>query len=291
MSDTLTIAAVKFLNARPLIYGLEREPDVRLRLGLPGEMASLLKSGEVDAALIPSIEYARLAADVGERARFRRAEGDGRTVGPRQFVILPVGAVGSRGRVGSVRLFGYVEEARLKRVLLDPFSRTSNALAQILVVRRMGVRPHFVVPEELGAAGVKAAFSGRRPDAELVVGDRGLAAERPEAEWELDLGLEWHRFTHLPLVYAFWVARADGPVERLTTLLHSARERGLRAIEALADAAPEAHGVPADRARRYLEDEIRYDFGSKERTGLEAFFRMAAEEGLAPDGVHLRMAS
>ncbi len=272
MPDVLTIGAIGFLNARPLVYGLEREAALRLRLEMPGSLAALLKAGEVDAALLPSVEYFRLTAESSERARSA----------PARFVALPVGAIGSRGAVGSVRLFGYAERARLRRVLLDPASRTSNALARIIVVRRFGVSPHFLLPEAAGPSPARA------PDAELLIGDRGLVAERPAAEWIADLGLEWHRFTHLPFVYAFWVARADGPLDRLAALLSAALERGLEAREALAAQAPETNGVQADVALRYLTEQVRYNFGPKEQEGLRVFYRMAAEEGLAPDGGRLR---
>ena len=272
MPDVLTIGATRFLNARPLLYGLEGEKGVRLRLEMPGSLAALLKTGEVDAALLPSIEYFRLTAESSERAR----------AAPARFVALPVGAIGSRGAVGSVRLFGYTDRAQLRRVLLDPVSRTSNTLVRILVVRRFGVAPHFVMPQEVGSA------PPRPPDAELLIGDQGLVAERPAAEWIADLGLEWHRFTHLPFVYAFWVARSDGPLERLTALLSGALARGLEAREALAAEAPKANGVRAEVALRYLTEQIRYNFGPKEQEGLRVFYRMATEEGLAPDGGRLR---
>ena len=282
MTEAVSIGAIGFLNARPLIYGLEGREGVRLCLGLPGDLAAMLKSGEVDAALLSAIEYFRLAAGVGERARFRRVGGETRAE-PTHFVALPVAAIGSRGRVGSVRLFGYKEPRELRRVLLDPASRTSNALAQILVMRQLGVRPHFVMPEEIGSS------TARRPDAELVIGDRGLVARHPEALWELDLGLEWQRLTRQPFVYAFWAARSDAPIARLIALLAEARDRGLEAREALAAEAPAKHGIPADVALRYLTEQIRYTFGPKEYAGLAAFHRMAAEEGLAPEGAALRL--
>ena len=148
--------------------------------------------------------------------------------------------------------------------------------------RRFGVEPHFVLPEEIGAS------PSRPPDAELLIGDAGLVAERPKAEWIADLGLEWHKFTYLPFVYALWVARADGPIARLTELLSAARDRGLEGREAIADAAASELGVSTEITRRYLTEQVRYTFGSKEKEGLRLFYRMAAEEGLAPESARLR---
>jgi len=274
MPETVTIGAVPYLNARPLIFGLDQRPGVLARLELPCDLGRLLARGEVDVALLPAIEYVRLAAESRERAR----------AGLARVVGLPVAAIGSRGPVGSVRLFGYSEPARIRRVLLDPASRTSNALGRLIVVRRLGVQPHFVLPDQIGQA------PSRPPDAELVMGDRGLVAERPQAKWVHDLGLEWERMIHRPFIYAFWVARADAPLGRLMDVLASARDAGLAARDQIAAEAPAACGVPADVARRHLFEQVQYGFGPKEQQGLEVFYRMAAQEGLAPDGVRLEMA-
>ena len=303
MPETITIGSVPYLNARPLVFGLDQRPQVRLRLELPCDLGRLLARGEVDVALLPAIEYVRLAAESRERAR----AGPARLPAGRQagVVGLPVAAIGSRGPVGSVRLFGYSEPARIRRVLLDPASRTSNALGRLIVVRRMGVQPHFVLPDPIGPArqpatarfvavpggdAVASPAPSRPPDAELVMGDRGLVAERPQAQWVHDLGLEWERMIHRPFIYAFWVARADAPLERIMDVLASARDAGLAARDQIVAEAPAACGVPADVARRHLFEQIQYGFGPKEQQGLEVFYRMAAQEGLAPDGVRLEMA-
>jgi len=283
MPETITIGAVPYLNARPLIFGLDQRPGVLARLELPCDLGRLLARGEVDVALLPAIEYVRLAAESRERPRGRRGDSPaGRQAG---VVGLPVAAIGSRGPVGSVRLFGYSEPGRIRRVLLDPASRTSNALGRLIVVRRLAHgEPHFVLPDPIGPA------PSRPPDAELVMGDRGLVAERPQAKWVHDLGLEWERMIHRPFIYAFWVARADAPLGRLMDVLASARDAGLAARDQIAAEAPAVCGVPADVARRHLFEQVQYGFGPKEQQGLEVFYRMAAQEGLAPDGVRLEMA-
>ena len=286
MAGTINIGGVRYLNARPLVYGLQEEPGVNLRLEYPRDLSPLLRSGEVDAALLPAIEYFRLAAEGAERSRAHRSiapEGSAARASA-AFLALPVAAIGSRGAVGSVRLFGYTEPDRVRRVLLDAHSRTSNALAQVIAAHRLGISPHFVLPEEA------AKSPGREPDAELVMGDPGLVAARPKAKWILDLGMEWERLTHLPFIYAFWVVRAGGPVARLSALLAAARDRGLAAREEIVAMSPAEFGVPADLARRHIFEQVQYTFGQRDRDGLRAFLRLAAEECLAPDGVRLQMA-
>jgi chorismate dehydratase len=296
MAEKLRIGTVRFLNAWPLVFGLKDRADVELRAEVPSALGPMLARGEVDVALAPSIEYFRLASEGAERARAAGALESGTGILPVvsdrleacsthrvALVVLPVAAIGSRGAIGSVKLFGFAEQDRLRRVLLDPASRTSNALARVLVVRRLGCTPHFVMPEEIGLT------PPRPPDAEVVIGDRALTAERPGAKWVRDLGEEWHRFMRLPFVYAFWMARTDAPLGRLTEMLAAARDRGLAARESIAEKAARELGLPGDVARRYLLDEVRYGFGPKEQEGLRAFYRMAAEEGLAPEGVRLNL--
>ncbi|HAC90720.1 MAG TPA: hypothetical protein DCF63_08815, partial [Planctomycetaceae bacterium] len=59
------IGAVSYLNTKPLIYGLERQlPKSELTLDLPSRLADQLTAGELDVALIPSVEYLRGGDDL-----------------------------------------------------------------------------------------------------------------------------------------------------------------------------------------------------------------------------------
>ena len=56
----IRIGAVSYLNARPLVDGLDRWPDrFDVRYDLPSTCAKLLHQGDIDLGLIPSIEYLR----------------------------------------------------------------------------------------------------------------------------------------------------------------------------------------------------------------------------------------
>jgi len=286
MTRPLVVGTVPYLNAWPLVYGLEARPDVRLRSEPPRALAALLRQGEVDAALGPSIDYFRLAAERGERLRGH---------GTAAFVALPVAAIGSRGPVGSVRLFGYGDPKALRRVRLDPDSRTSNVLARLLIRRILGQAPHYAHPAEEKPGGPRgapdrASRPARPPDAEVAIGDRALAPPPAAVTWTLDLGEAWNNLIHLPFVYAFWTARADADLARLSAVLTEARDAGLAAVDELAKRASERLGLAADHARRYLTEQIHYAFGPRERKGLRVFYEMAVEEGMAPPGARLRMA-
>ena len=59
-SSMIRLGAVGYLNARPLVYGLELRNDLfALRFDVPSKCAALLHEGAIDLGMIPSIEYLR----------------------------------------------------------------------------------------------------------------------------------------------------------------------------------------------------------------------------------------
>jgi len=63
----IRLGAVGYLNARPLVYGLERVAGFEIRYDIPAECARLLHAHDTDIGLIPSIEYLRGPAEAGAR--------------------------------------------------------------------------------------------------------------------------------------------------------------------------------------------------------------------------------
>ena len=55
----IRLGSVSYLNARPLTYGLDRNPRFDMRYDIPAECARLLHTRDIDLGLIPSIEYLR----------------------------------------------------------------------------------------------------------------------------------------------------------------------------------------------------------------------------------------
>ena len=70
MVSPIRVGAVNYLNAKPLYYRLcELAPEVRLTMEVPSRLAEQLAAGELDVALIPSIEYLRRSAAVTRSSR------------------------------------------------------------------------------------------------------------------------------------------------------------------------------------------------------------------------------
>lgn len=249
------LGAVSYLNTKPLVYGLESRPDLfSIRFDVPAICATLLHEGRVDLGLIPAIEY---------------AHGD--------YQIVPDVAIGSNGPIASVAVFSRVPTAEIRSLALDVSSKTSAALTRILCAKRWGIEPTFIAAEP----DLHAMLS--RADAALIIGDPALNVD-PSAlgATKIDLGSEWRALTSLPFVYAVWTGRAGALGPEHIAELQAARERGVRAIDAIAADVGGGDAVRTARARTYLRDNLKYGLGDAERAGLARFHELAAELGLIP---------
>ena len=248
----IRLGAVDYLNARPLVYGLEARQDLFwLRFDPPSRCAELLHAEEIDVGMIPAIEYCR---------------------GP-EYRIVPGMAIVSRGAVASVALFTKVPVERIRTIAADTSSRTSNALLRILCAERFGIAPQFEPMSPQPAAMFSAC------DAALIIGDPALYLD-PSA-WsvdKIDLGDEWVAMTGLPFVWAFWAGRPAALSAAAVAVLTEARDRGV----AVADDIAAAYCGPAlaELGRRYLRDNIRYELGEREVAGLQAYYDLAARHRL-----------
>jgi chorismate dehydratase len=260
MQRPIRIGAVNYLNTKPLIDDLARlAPQAVLSLDLPSRLADQLSAGELDVALIPVIEYFRAGT----------------------YTVVRDIAIATRGPVLSVTLFSRRPWGDIRRVALDEGSRTSAALTQILLRTRHGVRPELEpLPIDRDAEAVDA-------DAVLLIGDRAMRACLPGFAFAYDLGREWHDWTGLPFVYAVWAVRAGVELGGVERALRAAKQHGMARAGEIAFREAGKLGLDAGFCRRYLDTIIRYDLGPAEQAGLERFYELACDLGLAPSGVGL----
>jgi chorismate dehydratase len=269
------LGAVEYLNARPLVFRLDRHPRFDLRFDWPSRCAALLHEGAIDLGLIPSIEYLRPP----EAAR-----------GSSAYHIVPDLAVASRGRVASVALYTTRPMSEVRSIGLDTSSRTSVALTRVLAARVFRIRP------ELCPHGPDLVAMLHACDAALLIGDKALLSDGGpmvirdrEVEVEkIDLGELWRKETGLPFVFAFWAGRADAVTAADIEALHRTRDAALKVLESVsAEYFPDAPQL-RDLGTRYLKDNIWYHLGPDERAGLDLFYRYAAEAGVVASVEPLR---
>lgn len=251
------IGAVSYLNVRPLVAGLDRDPDVSLRFDVPSVCARLLNEGTIDLGMVPSITWLDRPGDR----------------------IVPGVCIGSEGPVASVALFTRRDMTEVRTVALDASSRTSAALVRILCRRYFSIDPVFLTqPPDVSSMLARA-------DAALLIGDPALFLDhRALGLQKIDLGALWTGMTGLPFVWAFWSGREAAITPATVRRLQAAAEQGTADLDAIASAycrdTPEREPI----ARRYLRDNMRYHFGPREVEGVRTYFREVAALGLATAG-------
>lgn len=253
----IRLGAVPYLNAKPLLWGLEGSTEVEVTLDVPSQLPALLGQGKVDAILVSSIEALRHP----------------------DLVILPGMSISSFGPVESVRVFHKRPLGEVRTLALDASSLTSNALAQILFHEYFGHYPNLVVhPPELNAMLAAA-------DAAVLIGDRGMQNPPPGVEvW--DLGEAWTSRTKLPFVWAVWLARRDFPSKGVQ-ILQDSLARGLRELNEVADTHGPAQGFTVERALAYLSKAIDYRLDHAHQAGLDMFREKLRECTILPGAASL----
>jgi chorismate dehydratase len=249
----MRIGAVSYLNTKPLVYGLrELAPRDELVFDLPSRLADQLAAGELDVALIPSIEY------------FQNPE----------YRIVSDACIGCRGPVMSVKLLSRVPLAQIRTLALDEGSRTSAALVRILLKERFGLEPKLLPFPIDARPGAIAA------DALLMIGDRAMHPPAGEFVAEWDLGDEWCRWSELPFVFAMWVARPGIDAAPLAAILQQARDNGLAHLHEIAEREHAAVELSFEQTLVYLRDHLYFHLGPRELQGLELYRQHAQQLGL-----------
>jgi chorismate dehydratase len=257
--EPLRVGAVQYLNTKPLVHGLAGL-GLDVSFDLPSRLADRLANGQLDVALIPSIELFRGAG----------------------YRVVSDACIGCRGPVMSVRLFFRTQPGRVARLAVDEGSRTSATLARVLLAERFGIHP-VIEPLPIGAG-----LDDTSADAVLLIGDRAIGSHRGSFQLVWDLGDEWCRWKGLPFVFAVWAARSDVSADelaRIEPLLAAARNSGKANLAAIASAEASAHGLTVPQCLSYLRDNLHYDLGPREREALSAFYGHAVTLELAPSGL------
>jgi chorismate dehydratase len=259
MQTKLQVGAVSYLNTKPLVFQLPLiAPYIELHFDYPSRLADRLARGELDVALIPSIEFLQNSA----------------------YTIVSDACIACRGPVLSVKLFSRVPMERIRTLALDEGSRTSAALSKILLWERFGIRP------KLEPLPVNAGLADAGTDAVLLIGDRAIFSPSGNFHEVWDLGDEWCRWAELPFVFAMWVARAGVETGELELALGEARDRGVKNLPLIARQEAAPLGLTVPQCVSYLRDNLYFFLGPRERRGLALYYKRATALGLAPAGVN-----
>jgi chorismate dehydratase len=249
----IRLGAVEYLNARPLVYGLElRNTLFSVRYDVPSKCAALLHEGSIDLGMIPSIEFQR---------------------GSTPYVIVEGLGIISDGPVASVALFSTRPIETARTIAVDISSRASVGLVQVLCREAFGIDPAFVpMPPSIDSMMAHC-------DAALVIGDPALYLDhRRLGLSKIDLGEQWTTLTGLPFVWAFWAGRPGALSHAAVSALVHARDAGVAASDAIADAYSGPERAALNRA--YLRDNIKYVLDERAVAGLRRYDELAEQHGV-----------
>lgn len=257
------LGVVSFLNSKPLICDLVREPRVRLTPDVPARLPEGLARGDFDAALLPIVDVIR---------------SDG------AYRIVSDACIGCDGETMTVRVFSQTPPDRIREIWVDGDSHTSVALATVLWEELYGRR---ITTRKIDAR--------REPldtlEAVLLIGDKVVDPSRAGFAYETDLGGAWRQHTGLPFVFAAWAAPREpsngGDLNALRKLLCAARDRGVQRASEIASEEASAHGWPTSLAVRYLTRCLRFRMDARYIEGANLFARLCAKAGLAPTNAEI----
>src|SRR5215831_20224974 len=169
----------------------------------PARCAEMLRRGEVDAALVPVIEYQRIE----------------------NISIVRDVCVGSKTAVRSVVLATRKNNLKkIERVALDESSRTSAALVKIIFREFLGFEPQWT------SAAPELQKMMQQADAALIIGDPAMTISREQFR-VFDLATLWHEFTGLGFVFAMWMVRNESAQTIQSIDFAAARDEGLGKLD------------------------------------------------------------
>ena len=288
----LRISIVEYLNTAPLVWGFTDGPlagKYELSFTVPSQCAEALRRGDVDVAIIPSIEYQRIE----------------------NIVVLPDMAVGAKDEVRSILVVAKKPIELAKRIALDTSSRASQALVKILADGLWGIKPEFVDAPPDASEMLQSA------DAALIIGDpalriamkmEALAAKVASGEdcckgdpedmpvpgfettFVYDVAYQWREMTGKPCVLAIWAGRPEVMTPEVVADFEASKRFGVSHLRDICEAAAIKLDMPPRELERYLSENIHFGLEPEYLEGLGLYYEKASALGLIPRNKPLHFA-
>jgi len=238
-SDKLIISVVSYINSVPFVKSLEenKHDDFIITKDIPSECANKLINGEIDIGLIPIAMISKV---------------------PNAKIVSDY-CISGDGKVASVLLVSDSPIEEITTVYLDHQSRTSVALAKILM--RDYWKKEVVWLEENDEF-----LHPKNNEAIVIIGDRALKNYR-QYKYVYDLSEHWKNHTGLPFVFACWVANKKIS-NQLISVLNDAFKNSFLQINAYCDNIITESDITG---RDYLTKYIQYKLTDDARKGMNLF--------------------
>ncbi|MBN2591486.1 MAG: menaquinone biosynthesis protein [Sedimentisphaerales bacterium] len=231
-------AVLPYCNAAPLVYFIsDFYHSVSLVKKYPSEMLDTLRTGTIDVALMPIVDF--LLDD--------------------SLRMVPGLGICAKGSVESVLLQSRKPLENIKSIRLFPESRTSNLLIKILISQYFGDNHNIYFTAE-----------NVETDAYIIIGDK--AVKQSNSKYSYDLSEMWYEQTSLPFVFAVWVYKEKCSDEgMLESILKSARYKGILNIQFLSRIYAEKLQLSSSYIEHYLTDCLYYEIGTQEIESIKKF--------------------
>lgn len=250
----MKIAVISYLNATPYVDGLRRAfaaHEAELLLLPPAECAKALYAGECDAALLP-------VGALGESQNIR---------------LLPNYCIGANGAVESVFILSQQPIETLDTLLLDPESRSSNRLAEVLSRHYWHTEPRLQPTKTLDYVRQINGSTGG-----VVIGDKAIKY-RKDFAYAYDLPEAWRQLTGLPFVFATWAIRPDSfPADQYTRFCQALNE-GIEQAAGSAIRWADTYNVSEPFALHYLLQCLDFRFDDAKHRSMRLYRQFL--EGIA----------
>lgn len=243
MKKTIKVGAVSYLNTKPLTYGFKHGYSVEhmeMVEDYPARIAEMLLNDEIDVGLVPVAIIPKL----------------------KEHYIITNYCIGADGPVASVCIFSDVPIEKVEKVLLDYQSKTSVALAKILLKHYWKISPELEDAKADFRDHIKGTTAG------VVIGDRAFE-QRKQSSYIYDLAEAWIEMTGLPFVFAAWIANKNLPEEFITSF-NEGNKLGLENIDKVVN---ENRYDKYDLAT-YFTSNISYLLNDEKKKGLQRFLEL-----------------
>ncbi|WCL47978.1 menaquinone biosynthetic enzyme MqnA/MqnD family protein [Leptospira sp. GIMC2001] len=248
----MRVGVVKSLNARPLTWGFEKDNTVQKVYDTPKVLAEMLVAGELDTALISSVECLRHSDSL-------------------QYSL----SVGVCARTGVRSILYYknlTESFPPSMISVDSGSRTSVALLELLFLLETGKKvitqadsPENIMKEISKGSGHHMLFGDNALNCSF---NSDIFQVRDIAEW-------WFSLTGLHFIFALWAYPKAKPIE--DKIFVSSLEYGLQNIDEIISSEKK---FDSDFVRNYLQRELHYIPDQKSLQGFEKFSELLRSNNL-----------
>jgi len=176
------------------------------------------------------------------------------------------------GEVGSVVICSQVPLEDSQRLSLDYQSRTSVALAQLLIKDFWKVSPQIIQASPGYEKQVMGKYAG------LFIGDRALKLKH-RYDYCYDLGEAWKEFTGRPFVFACWVANKK-LTDEFVLDLNEALASGVSNIDEVTN--QQQPFFPETDVKDYLTNKIQFVIDDKRKEAMNFFLQTTGQQEKIP---------